>query len=135
MEIKKGMYVRFRDLTNYIENPSTNIDKIKDTYEIMSRASETLGLVLEKYREPIERKDVIGEPSYDPIDLLEEGDIIVVDGIKYTILRNKEHCNNILHIKTIDNKYSTIKYLFEQNMIESVVTHEQFEQMSYKVGE
>ncbi len=119
MKIEVGMYVR----TKY--GLIRKLDKItKDIYSFQDRLC---------FKEDIDNFIKEAKFSYDITDLIEVGDVLVVDGIKYTVLQNKEHCNNILHIKTIDNHYSTIKYLFEQNKVESILTKEQFEREVYKI--
>ena len=131
MEIKEDMYLRYKGQITKVEKvKGCLIEFEKAIYE---EADEKIWYIT--YNDIFSDQTTDIHYSYNIIDLIKIGDVIVVDGIKYTILQNKEHCNNILHIKTIDNKYSTIKYLFEQNKIESIVTKEQFELWSYKVEE
>lgn len=71
------------------------------------------------------------KPSFNIIDILEKGDY--VNG--FEVLRIDKECN--LYPKTLKCQYpNNIDYfdIFDED-IKSVVTHEQMEQMAYKVGE
>lgn len=65
--------------------------------------------------------------SYNIIDILEVGDY--VNGNPVCIIKEDEH--NIKWIYT-DSNY---KYGYLEEDIKSILTHEQMEQMAYKVGE
>lgn len=125
-ELKESMYVRSKYGIDKITKINTNcsIDE-KEVVYVEKKDDSLWGFMLKI-------EDII-KTSYNIIDLIEVGDVLVVDGIKYTVLQDKEHCNNILHIKTLDDHYSTIKYLFEQNRVESILTKEQFEREAYKL--
>ena len=81
--------------------------------------------------------------SYNIIDILEVGDY--VDGSEIIKIYEKGDSftgthNYIFKEKTIEvcnDNYETIPHeaLFTNNEIETIVTKEQFEQMTYKVGE
>lgn len=75
--------------------------------------------------------DDVVKASYNIIDILKVGDYI--NG--FEILRIDKECN--LYPKTLKCQYSNnIDYfdIFNED-IKSVITHEQMEQMAYKVGE
>ena len=71
--------------------------------------------------------DEILKTSYNIIDILEVGDY--VNGNPVCIIKEDEH--NIKWIYT-DSNY---KYGYLEEDIKSILTHEQMEQMAYKVGE
>lgn len=75
-------------------------------------------------------KDTIKKASYNIIDILEVGDY--VNGKKIINIIPEDICGDEIldnqHIFSIDGE------IFE-NEIKSIVTHEQIEQMAYKVGE
>lgn len=133
MKLEVGMYVRFKKgKTTYIRKLLEIIHDF-ETFNVYRIDKEYFDYEEKEYFDIVYPDEIIGKPSHNPIDLIEVGDILIVNGIKYTVLQDKEHCMNALHIKTIDNYYSTIKYLFEQNMVESILTKEQFEREAYKI--
>lgn len=71
--------------------------------------------------------DDVVKASYNIIDILEVGDY--VNGNPVCIIKEDEH--NIKWIYT-DSNY---KYGYLEEDIKSILTHEQMEQMAYKVGE
>lgn len=74
----------------------------------------------------IEIQDI--EASYDIIDLIEVGDY--VNGFRVEYVYNPTG-NKVLWIKLSCNPIDN----YENKDIKSIITKEQFEQMSYKVGE
>lgn len=88
-------------------------------------------------------EDKIVKASYNIIDILEKGDY--VNGVEITEIYEKGDSfrgnrNYIFKEKIIEvanDNYETIpvEALFTNNGIETIVTHEQMEQMAYKVGE
>ena len=102
-----GMYVRTL-------NGIVKIDKIKDSIMIDTKGKTHFG-------------DFI-KASYSIIDILEEGDY--VNG--YPIYEIVEYEDDTRAIVIDDDNKSII---WKKQDIKSVITHEQMEQMAYKVGE
>lgn len=77
--------------------------------------------------------------NFNPYKLIELGDLIVVDGIKYTVLQNEKYFDGELYIERVTQngcpRFCTLSHLICDNKIESIVTKEQFEFISYKIGE
>lgn len=81
--------------------------------------------------------------SFNLIDLIEEGDYVKL----YYKLGNKEYIDNISSYvcnvgKSDDKSFIELdygqdgnKFLFNADKIKTIVTHEQFKAMEYKVGE
>ena len=134
MKLEVGMYVRYkRGSMGYIE-PADKIGKIiniifeSDIYELDNNNS-------------IFESDVV-KASYNIIDILEEGDY--VNGYYVSKIWEKDEITHYVDGTPIKRKqreiviqapnYGGIEILKNKN-IKSIVTKEQFEQMSYKVGE
>ena len=124
MEIKEGMYVRyirsFKD--NIQEKPVVEIDKV--------RRIDEGNINLENWHEswiyPLNYfvKMLTKDPSFEVINILEVGDY--VNGYEVKCI-----------MKTLlgfENGQDGDWYISNEN-IKSIVTKEQFESMSYKVGE
>lgn len=122
MELEVGMYVRTKD--GYI-------GKIEqESYEHYNswRVDELYYDVDEhEYRTYLKEYEII-KASHNIIDLIEVGDY--VNGI--LIERIWERKNDCIFFNTIDDE---IMFQITNKTIESIVTKEQFEQMSYKVGD
>ena len=119
-KLEVGMYVR----TKY------GIDKIKFISEVMVGLDETLSLSLEKELEEVLKRDIL-KASHNIIDLIEEGDY--VNG-KQVIRINTDYIFDYSEeFKMI--YFSENDYIYSKTDIKSIVTKEQFESMSYKVGE
>lgn len=75
----------------------------------------------------------------DYYKLIEAGDLIVVNGIKYTVLQNEKYFDRMLYIEKITEdgspRFTTLSYLISDNRIKTIVTKERFESISYKVEE
>ncbi len=75
----------------------------------------------------------------DYYKLIEAGDLIVVNGIKYTVLQNEKYFDGMLYIEKITEdgspRFTTLSYLISDNRIKTIVTKERFESISYKVEE
>ena len=126
LELKENMYVRTKDgiiaKVDYIDDNTIFFDK--DLYKTYSDSIDFLE------KDNLER---IVKASYSIIDILEVGDILVDD------------TNRKLEILLIDNElmvrnagliYDNNYYLpIKSIAIKSVITHEQMEQMAYKVGD
>lgn len=126
MKLEVGQFVRFKD-----KRGNEYIRKIVEMPEDNRYAS----LYLDKdanYSKGLSIKNVI-KASYNIIDILEVGDILVDD------------TNRKLEILLIDDElmvrntgliYDNNYYLpIKSIAIKSVITHEQMEQMSYKIKE
>lgn len=105
MKLEVGMYVRTL-------NGIAKIDKIQDN-------------VMKDTKGYLHYGDFV-KASYNIIDILEEGDYV-----------NGSWVNEIVDGKPIHEDYNDPYYSFgwENEDIKSVITHEQMEQMAYKVGE
>lgn len=125
-ELKENMYVRTKDgkigkLMGYMAFDENKIAIWTNTTEKGIKIT------------PVIDKDAIIKASYNIVDILEVGDILVDD------------TNRKLEILLIDNElmvrnagliYDNNYYLpIKSIAIKSAITHEQMEQMAYKVGE
>lgn len=126
MKLEVGMYVRFKD-----KRGNEYIRKIVKIPEDNRYAS----LYLDKeanYSHGLSPKNVI-KASYDIIDILEVGDYVNGQRIYY------DEELDFLYVQSFDGdgefyQESITKQSFIDN-IKSVITHEQMEQMAYKVEE
>lgn len=74
-------------------------------------------------------------------EVFEEGDIIIVDGIPYTLFQNEEPNNTFFNgqlyiVRICDDhmpRFTAVSYLAEHNQIEAVVTKEQLKRESFKI--
>lgn len=120
MELEVGMYVRTKDgiiaKVDYRDDDTIFFDK-----ELYRTYGDSIDF-LEK--DNLER---IVKVSYSIIDILEVGDY--VNGDKVIKIFNPMFLSigELPYIITINGKY-------EEQEIETIVTHEQMEQMEYKVG-
>lgn len=75
--------------------------------------------------------------TFNPYKLIEIGDLIVVDGIKYTVLQNEKYFDGKLYIERITQdgcpRFCALSHLINENKIESILTKEQFESIKYEV--
>lgn len=115
LELKENMYVRTKDgiiaKVDYIDNNTIFFDK--DLYRTHGDSIDFLE------KDNLER---IAKASYNIIDILEVGDY--VNGELVTFIQSS---NEVI---------STDKHIrITNDDIKSVITHEQIEQMAYKVGE
>lgn len=120
MEISKGMYVRFKD----------------------NKSIQYIGKLINinEYREPcfkyaievnwyddyifIGNKDIVGEPSFDIIDLIEVGDY--VNGYKVTYI---DKDNQIIRV----DGFGWGTNIIRKDNIKNIVTKEEFEARKYVV--
>ena len=112
MELKPNMYVRTND--GYISNVNNINDK-----NIYNNNFLKLG--------------IIKKSSYDIIDLIEVGDY--VNGLKVTLINEPSMANCYKRIVYAENREGYLIETFTEQDIKSIVTHEQMEQMAYKVGD
>lgn len=128
MKLEVGMYVRFKDkrCIEYIRKiTSVNNaypDKLYAGIYIDKEANNSNGVSL---------KNII-KASYNIIDILEKGDIISYSDEKHEILLIDDE----LMVRNTGLIYDNNYYLpIKSIAIKSVITHEQMEQMAYKVEE
>lgn len=90
------------------------------------------------------KEDIIGEPSFNPIDLIEVGDY--VNGYKIVkVFENKFNGKKILVSLQREDEYeysdNLQDYMCDESIhiysedIKSIVTKEQFESMEYRLGD
>ena len=129
-KLEVGMYVRF----NYHRvTVPIQISKIKEKhYEDIERYHYYLtdnGLVISEAQ--------ILKASHNIIDLIEVGDY--VNGSKVVdisiIGKDKEKWVWVEQMEDTDNKYGDDYVGYNNEQIKSIVTKEQFESMSYRIGE
>ena len=81
--------------------------------------------------------DDVVKASYNIIDILEVGDYVngseVLD-FEYKLIKGNDNFTNFAVVTENCYLENTDSWIIEQN-IKSVITHEQMEQMEYKVGE
>lgn len=75
--------------------------------------------------------------SQNIIDLIEVGDVVVVSGVKYTVVRADDMFDGKLFVEIIGKEphFTTIEHLIKSNRLHAIVTKEQFERREYKVGD
>ena len=124
MKLKEGMYVRTKNLGGSIEKiieiiPKEKTPDLKTRY--ITDVSREHGLkITDDY--------IIGEPSYNPIDLIEVGDY--VNGYKVEAVYLKGYRKYI----KLSNAYESGKGVRTYNEdIKLVVTKEQFNSVKYEV--
>lgn len=126
MEIEVGEYVR---------NEDGYIWQIKKTKDLDNIFIDEDGKVKEIAGETVFGDDVIVEitkHSRDIIDLVEVGDY--VNG-HLVVEISKNAYNQKLVITEVDGKDGAIRHHYLERSIKTVVTHEQFESIEYKVEE
>ena len=124
MKLEVGMYVR---LENDVED-IVSINKIANVFET-AILTENDGSI---YQGEYTKENVI-KASYNIIDILEVGDILVDDTNRKSevLLIDDELMIRNTGLIYDNNYYLPIKSI----AIKSVITHEQMEQMEYKVGD
>lgn len=129
-DLKVGQYVRFKD-----KRGNTYIRNIKEVCNEQPHKSWG-AIIIDKNANNVpyvSLKNII-KASYDIIDILEVGDVIIdKEGHKYPINYEFETDYNSEYSSyeiTIDDHIT----LFLKDGL-SIVTHEQMEQMAYRVGE
>lgn len=127
MKLEVGEYIRFKDKRGieYVRK----IAKLPDD-------TRYAGIYIDKPANNVtgvSPKNVLNH-DFNKIELIEVGDVILVDNIKYTVLQNKNIFNNKLYINR-DSRITTLECLFERNQIQSIVTKEQFKSCEYNFEE
>ena len=124
MKLEEGMYVRTND--GYINK----IEKLNQ-YNVLVDARDLFG---EKLNIP---NNEIIKASYNIIEILEENDY--VNGLRVEKNKYGELYTSYVYYGGDIGKqcevYTTWLKELEEDMIYSIVTHEQMEQMAYKVDE
>ena len=124
LELRKNMYIRTNEGIRKILN------EFEEDYELNRCLHYCYPEGHDLYKEDLEDDEdkILKEPSFNVIDILEEGDY--VNGRKvYQVGYNFQ---DDFVLKMSKSNYDDFIY---PNEIETIVTHEQFEQMAYKVGE
>ena len=126
MKLEVGMYVRHKPL---LSSKYVKINKIKEIEEkenCLHIWLEDKDLITEKY---------LIKASYNIIDILEVGDYVngseILD-FKYEFIEENDNFTNFAVITENCYLENTDSWIIEKN-IKSVITHEQIEQMAYKV--
>lgn len=127
MKLEVGQFVRFKDKRNI-----TYIRKIREIPQDNRYAS----IYLDKeanYSKGLSLKNII-KASYNIIDILEVGDY--VNGMEVTRISGTRYDKNDLHCYCEHNgNENWQQVMIPVKNIKSIVTKEQFEEMSYKVKE
>lgn len=116
-----GMYVRHKPL---LSSKYVKINKIKEIEEkenCLHIWLEDKDLITEKY---------LIKASYNIIDILEEGDYVNGDKIEYI-----DDCKGAMREFYYDYENPNDDVGHWQEEIKTIITHEQMEQMAYKVGD
>ena len=126
-DLKVGQYVRFKD-----KRGNTYIRNIKEVCNEQPHKSWG-AIIIDKNANNVpyvSLKNII-KASFDIIDILEVGDYVNGNKVDFTNNNNKlSYEDKCIGFYDGDGDIT----LFE-NGIKSVITHEQMEQMAYKVGE
>lgn len=137
MKLEVGMYLRYEGL----DSDCPIIQKIIDL-EIPSRCGAKYKVFTDKtngwfidsdYIEMAIESDEIPQPSFNIIDLIEVGDY--VNGYKVSSIYNPTGEEIIQFTLITEKGYKMINPYVKFFEIKSIVTHEQMEQMTYKVEE
>ena len=120
-ELKENMHVRTKD---------GEIHKIKSINDEYIKYENGFGI-------PYESKEYIVKAGYNIIDILECGDYVngseILD-FKYEFSEENDNITNFAVVTENCYLEDTDSWIIEKN-IKSVITHEQIEQMEYRIGE
>ncbi|MGM9879473.1 MAG: hypothetical protein ACI31R_05580 [Bacilli bacterium] len=123
-KLEVGMYVRTID----------GIMKVKNIYqdgrENMDRFENEDGNIYFF-------NEIIGEPSFNPIDLIEVGDILEINNEKYEVIYDESYEKLEILIpskKELSIRHSSLEYVFKKYKV-SIVTKEQFSKTEYRLGD
>lgn len=127
MELKEGMYVRTKyGISQYKQHKVIGSEDI--TGILCKDGSRVIFANIE---------DIIGEPSFNIIDLIEVGDYVNdlrVEKSKYgELYTSYTYMGGDIGLQ--EETYTTFLKDYEEDYIYSIVTKEQFSAMEYKVGE
>lgn len=125
MKLEVGMYVR---LVNDVED-IVIINKIANVFETTILTENDGSIYQGEYT-----KENVVKASYDIIDLIEVGDY--VNRYPVTAILSSNNKVYEIQVKRPNNRTGVwIKRIRNNEDIKSIVTKEQFEQISYKLGE
>ena len=128
MELEVGMYVRYISGFNN-DKPIIKIGKVIEVLEYAIKLDTFRGGFFSKSE--FSKLCMVGEPSFQIVELIGAGDY--VNGYKVSFKDNDfkpyVQCDYPVQEGTTNH------YRFYEEAIYSIVTKEQFESMSYKVGE
>ena len=130
MKLEVGLFVRTKDgkIGKYFGEKAYEPNKICIWTETTKEGIKVT---------PIIDKNTIVKASYNIIDILEVGDYVngseVLD-FEYKLIKGNDNFTNFAVVTENCYLENTDSWIIEKN-IKSVITHEQMEQMAYKVGE
>ena len=125
MKLEVGMYCRYKNFQNKI--------KIGKICEIMPADDMIVYDYIILEHDGLLEHDIINA-SFDIIDILEVGDY--VNGMEVTRISGTRYDKNDLHCYCEHNgNENWQQVMIPAENIKSIVTKEQFKEMSYKVGE
>ncbi len=136
MKLEVGMYVRgkyygYRGKIGKIIKNYNNDLEIAYTNGVLKT---TVGSFLDDNTDINGRQYVA---SFDIIDLIEVGDILEINGEKYEVIYDESYEKLGILIpsrKELSIRHSALEYVFKKYEV-AIVTKEQFEQISYKIGD
>ena len=129
MELKPNMYVRTKwGIAKYIHNLVTK----ETVYRVIDK--KIIYDNVEDWEDCLLDNEIL-KASYNIIDILEVGDYVngseILD-FKYEFIEENDNFTNFAVITENCYLENTDSWIIEKN-IKSVITHEQIEQMAYKV--
>lgn len=128
MKLEVGMYVRKKN---------GRIGKIIEVHEIYNNHFEyLLDIKNSNFDVRCEEKHIY-KTSHNIIDLIGVGDILKINNEKYEVIYDESYEKLGILIpsrKELSIRHSALEYVFKKYNV-SIVTKEQFESMSYKVGD
>lgn len=135
--MKVGDYVRTKQGIEKIKVVEENFMGDENCIFYATDNKEWNGAYNGKYNGFTNRNRTIIKSSPNIIDLIEVGDY--VNGSKVVdisiIGKDKEKWVWVEQMEDTDNKYGDDYVGYNNNQIKSIVTHEQFSQMEYRIGE
>ena len=136
MKLEVGMYVRGK-----YYGYRGKIDKIIKNYNNDLEIAYTNGVLKTTVGSFLDdNTDINGRQyvaSFDIIDLIEVGDILEINGEKYEVIYDESYEKLGILIpsrKELSIRHSALEYVFKKYEV-AIVTKEQFEQISYKIGD
>ena len=124
-ELKENMYIRTNEGIRKILN------EFEEGYELDKCLHYRYPEGHDLYKEDLEDDEVeIVKASYSIIDILEKGDYVNGDKIEYI-----DDCEGAMREFYYDYENPNDDVGHWQEEIKTIITHEQMEQMAYKVGE
>ena len=124
MELKPDMYVRFKKGKVIYVRKLLEVIHHFETFNVYRTDKEYFDYEEKDYFDVVYPDDIISEPSYDIVDLIEVGDYVNGDKII-------EKINNTLYIESAN--YIGDKTFILDSDIKSIVTKEEFESMEYEL--